>query len=818
LRNSTPKRNYPAKVFPLIIICFVLSGATGLIYEVLWARMLGLVFGTTTLAISAVLCAFMAGLALGSSIAGRSAARLKRPVAVYGTIEIAVGVFAVMVPALFRVVDWAYAGIWQHWHPGFYALESTRFVIAALMLILPTGLMGATLPVLAVAADRSDARASRGLSKLYAGNLAGAIIGTVIAGFVLLPILGITKTIWLSALINVTIGVGCLLIDRNAFASATAAAESVTDQRFPPAISTAAHKFWLSCAFVSGLITIGMQLVWSRLLTMIVGSSTYAFSIVLALFLGGLTIGAFAMGRIKLSELAALRQLVLRIEIATAVSLFVSVMLVNAMPDLLIRAGFFFHVNSWGALLALQAVAATIIVLMPAILMGTILPLVLLNAQLNRSPSTVNPPGASDFAKFVGFSYALNTIGAIIGSIVTAFILIPKVGSRLTIFLFAAICIIIAGVAYEPPRSADRVVRRSFAAGATALLIILAFAVWPRLSVEGLSIGAYDSFVRVLGKSRGGIPTEEEYAAGEHQLLMFDEGRSATVSVRKDWKITSLAINGRTNASDAEDMPTQIMLGQLGVLNAPRLNNALVVGFATGVTAGAMLQSPIQSVECVEIEPAAVTASRFFEHVNEHPLQDQRLHVVIEDARTYLKLSQSSYDLIVSEPSHPWVPGVANLFTREFFAFGSNRLYEDGIFVQWLQTYQLSTESLRTVIATFHSVFPHMMVFRVAGPARGKDLILLGSRTALGLNLVQQRISDPHIAQEIARAGLKGMDDLQNNWLICDETQLTTALGGARINSDDNMLVETRAPRDAFRATIEANAAWIDGLKMTRTK
>lgn len=814
MRNATPKQTYPAKVLRLIIICFVFSGATGLIYEVLWARMLGLVFGTTTVAISAVLCAFMAGLALGSAIAGRSAALLKRPIAAYGCIEIAVGVFAVIVPVLFRFVDWVYAGIWQHWQPGFYTVESTRFVIATLILIVPTGLMGATLPVLAVAAERSHWRSSHGLSKLYAGNLTGAILGTLIAGFVLLPTLGITKTIWLSAAINVAIGVGCLLIDATfqmAFASETAAEPDAEGSIAPGAL-----KFWLMCAFVSGLITIGMQIVWSRLLTMIVGSSTYAFSIVLALFLAGLTIGAIAVAQMKIGKAAAARRLVLRIEIATAASLFLSVMLVNAMPDLLIRAGFFFHANSWSALLALQAAAATIIVLVPAILMGAILPLVLLNAQIDHTAPAANSASPPDFAKFVGFSYALNTIGAITGAIVTAFILIPKAGSRLTIFLFAAICIVLAGVAYEPsPQHADRAVRRSLALGATALLIIIVFAVWPWLRVDSLSIGAYDSFIRVLGKSRGGVPSDEEYAAGEHRLLMFDEGRSATVSVRKDWKITSLAINGRTNASDAEDMPTQIMLGQIGTLFAPRLNKALIVGFATGVTAGAVLQSSVQFVECVEIEPAAVRASRFFEHVNQHPLQDQRLHVIIEDARTYFKLNHTSYDLIVSEPSHPWVPGVANLFTREFFALGSDHLQDDGVFVQWLQTYQLSTESLRTVLATFHSIFPHVLVFRVAGPAKGKDLLLLGSRTALSLNVFGERMSDYRIAQETGRAGVKGADDLRNNWFICDETGLEPAISGARINSDDNMLVETRAPRDAFRATMEANAAWLENLKIS---
>jgi spermidine synthase len=339
------------------------------------------------------------------------------------------------------------------------------------------------------------------------------------------------------------------------------------------------------------------------------------------------------------------------------------------------------------------------------------------------------------------------------------------------------------------------------------------FAVWPRLNLNALSTGAYDSYVRVLARSRGSVTERDEnQGAGNHQLLMYEEGRTATVSVRRDWGITSVAINGRTNASDADDMPTQVLLGQLGVFTAPRLGHALIVGFATGVTAGSVLQSPIESVECVEIEPAAVASSRFFEHVNRQPLNDPRLHMIIDDARTYLRGNPATYDIIVSEPSHPWVPGVANLFTREFFALGRARLKEDGVFVQWLQIYQLSTESLRSVLATFHETFPFVAVFRVQGAAKGKDLILIGSRAPVRLDRLNQRMADPRSADDLGRVGFKTVEDVRG-WFVCDQTQLSPAIAGAIINTDDNMHVETVAPREAFRPTMEENAAWIEKLK-----
>jgi spermidine synthase len=259
-------------------------------------------------------------------------------------------------------------------------------------------------------------------------------------------------------------------------------------------------------------------------------------------------------------------------------------------------------------------------------------------------------------------------------------------------------------------------------------------------------------------------------------------------------------------------MPTQVMLGELGVLTTPRLGNALIIGFATGVTTGSVLQSSIQSVDGVEIEPAAITSSRFFEHVNNRPLGDQRLRMIVDDARTYLRVNPTQYDLIVSEPSHPWVPGVANLFTREFFELGRERLRNDGVFVQWLQIYQLSTENLRSVLGTFHQIFPHVALFRIEGAAKGKDLILAGSREPIRLELIRERLKDARVAADLKRVGLNSPEEVMA-WFVCDESRLGPAVAGAVINTDDNMHVETVAPREAFRPTIDENAAWIDRLK-----
>ena len=820
-------RGYSAVTLRLIAYCFVLSGATGLIYEVLWVRMLGLVFGATTLAVSTVLAAFMGGLALGSALAGRVGARVERPVRAYGLLETGIALYALAVPFLFALIDNLYAILWQHFHPSFVVFSLWRFLLSCLMLLAPTTLMGATLPLLAAALLRHRGPTSTSVTRLYTRNLVGAICGCIAAGFLLLPSLGIRGTIYTASVINIIIGIVAIVADRRAqvIASDVANLPKGDTEELSTGAQTAHNtnelreaqvtrvariteaRFWLFCAFVSGFVTISTQVAWTRMLTMIIGSSTYAFSIAVALFLLGLSTGAYVIARSNLS--GKLRSSLLRMELLTALSLVFSLFMVNRIPAILITTGLNLKISSWGGLLALQILSVALLILLPAFLMGTVMPLVLVWAGANSGNHSVS---------LVGRSYAVNTIGAIVGAFSAGFVLIPKVSTRFTILFAASLCIIVAGLAYQPGADArDRDLRQGLAAGATAVLIVLLFLFAPRMNLADLSVGAYDSLVRVIAKTRGSVADNANQQKGPetHTVLMYEEGPTSTVSVRKDWDVISLAINGRTNSSDHEDMPTQVMLGQLPLLLAPSIKNGLVVGFASGVTVGAMLQSPIESLECVELEPATVNGSRFFEHVNNSPLNDPRLRLIIDDARTYLRVTPTRYDIIVSEPSHPWVPGVANLFTSEFFELGRNRLTTEGVFVQWLQIYQLSTNSLRSVLATFQKVFPHVLVFRVEGATKGKDLLLVGSNTPMPIDQAMgrlgERISDSRIATELARVNLKSEADIRS-WYVCDQTQLAPAVAGAVINTDDNMHIETTVPRESFRPLMESNAAWIEKL------
>ena len=782
---------YSSATIRVIGVCFVFSGATGLIYEVLWARMLGLVFGATTLAVSTVLAAFMGGLALGSAVAGRLGDRIRKPLSTYGWMEIGIAVYALLVPFMFRWVDNLYALIWQQFQPGYFTFSLWRFLLSCLMLLVPTTLMGATLPVLSAAVVRNG---STGVTRLYACNLAGAILGTLAAGFVLLPSFGVRTTIVIAAVINVIVGVVAIGLQR----------QPVTPVPVEPlAVDTNRNLFWFFAALASGFVTISTQVSWTRILTMVIGSSTYAFSIVVALFLIGLAGGAWFIGRKDRS--AHLRRTLTVVELVTAVSLFASLYVVNRLPWLLVKLGMNLNISSWAGLLGLQILSATLLVLVPALLMGMVMPVVLEWAAADPARGVAR----------VGRAYAINTIGAIAGAFLTGFVLIPKTSTKFALVLSAAVCVIVAGFAYRPAASQrDPALKRSLAIGAVPLVLLIMIVLTPRMNLADLSIGAYDTLVRVLAQTREGENTNQSTAANVHQLLMYEEGPTATVSVRRDNETISMAINGRTNASDSMfDMPTQVMLGQLPILVAPRIEKGLIIGFATGITVGSMLQSPIQSVTCIELEPGTINGSRFFQHVNNLPLADSRTRLIIDDARTYLRVTPERFDIIVSEPSHPWVPGVANLFTEEFFELGKSRLNEQGVFVQWVQIYQLSTESLRSVLATYQKVFQHVLMFRVGGLNKGKDLLLFGSNQRLNLDRLSERLADPRVQIELARVNLSTEADVRS-WFVCDETRLGPAVAGAKINTDDNMHIETTVPRETFRPLMQSNAQWVEGLAM----
>ena len=756
---------------PILAAAFLLSGAAGLIHEVVWARLLGHVFGATSLAISTVLAAYMGGLALGSYWIGRRTARLKNRPRAYALMELGVGAFALLIPLMLAGVEPLYGWLWRTLHVSPAVFTLLRFLVAGGVLLGPTFLMGATLPVLAdYLAGRLPGKGRRLAPQwLYTVNLIGAVLGVAAGGFGLMPGLGIWGTIFVGAALNIVVGLIVLLLPRDCDAeveSSTAARASGASRR---------HSLLLAAALVSGFTSFATQVAWTRVLVLVVGSTTYAFSTVLLVYLVALAAGSAWASR-RGDRLKDVGPDLAAAHMLMALGLLGAILAVNALPEWYPRLVLAWGPESLAGIVAMNSTAVFAILIVPVLFAGAILPLAMVGILRE------DPGGSSGTGEMIGGIYAINTVGAILGAIVGGFVLIPAIGSENTLLSMALIAAILGVVfAFAPPR-------RPWLANsclAAAALVLVGSLVSPGWRHHALNAGLFETGRRDEGRTsdRGDKP------------LYHREGATATVMVMQSPRGgTYLRINGRTNASDGpNDMSTQVLVAQIPLLLAPHGGDVFIIGVGSGVTMGAALQSPVRRVTTVEMESAVVDASRFFLHVNHDPLNDPRLVLHRDDARHILLASRDDYDVIISEPSHPWVAGVANLFTRDFFETAAKRLREDGLFAQWLQTYQISYDSFRVLLATFQSVYPEVLIFR----SRGTDCILVGSRRPLKIDLadLDRRWADPAVAAETARVGIDRPEDLLAA-LYTGPDDVRAIVAGAPINTDDNMYVEFHAPRE----------------------
>ncbi|HEY3187003.1 MAG TPA: fused MFS/spermidine synthase, partial [Solirubrobacteraceae bacterium] len=665
---------------------FLLSGSAGLVHEMVWVRRLGFVFGVSEMAIATVLAAFMGGLAIGSWVVatGRLGARDGRRI--YAWLEIGIGLAALLVPVVLVLVGPVYGWLWRRSHLSFAALSVVRLLVAAAVLLPPTILMGATFPLLAGYLRIIRARHIPP-QWLYTLNLAGAVLGVAAAGFLLLPLLGVRATMLVAAFSNVAIGIWVLRL--------RAPAADLAASREAPAVMPIAdrpRRLLVAAAFLSGLVSLATQVAWSRVLALVVGSTTYAFTSVLLVYLVALGTGS-AWAAYRSSRVAHVGVDLALMHLASALLLLASLAFADRLPYLYLRL---YDVWPPGAIAGgvARSLATALVLLVPSVAAaGTLLPLVL---------AATLPAGADAAAPAVGRIYAMNTLGAIAGAVLAGFLLIPQLGTQGTLRVLAvATAAMGLALAFARPRPRWLAPGAAVAAGLAALAALTL----PPWNQRDLNISV----------SQPGLTAEAIIRDRTIEAIYQREGPTASVVVFRHSthpaRILSMSINGRANASDyIGDLGTQVTLAQLPLLLAPRMDRVFIVGWGSGVTVGSATRSPAREITAVELEPAVVEASRLFEHVNNHPGQDPRVRLYVDDARHILLASTDVYDVIVSEPPHAWVTGVANLFTRDFYALAASRLEPDGVFAQWLQTYQISWDAYRSILASFQSVFPEVMV------------------------------------------------------------------------------------------------------------
>ena len=799
-RDLAPR---PGSRRPLLYGCFFASGAAGLILEIVWSKYLSLLLGNSIYGVSTVVAAFLGGLGIGAAIGGRWAARTREPLLLYARLELVVAVLGVMSPLGFALAKPLFA-----WLNGLFLGHGAvflllRFLVLFAALLIPTTAMGATLPLLVSDFSRRDREGSgAAVARLYAVNTAGAVLGVVAAGFLAIPALGLWKTAAVAAAIDVVVFATILLARPPAPpAVAVDGAGAAAVVQSDGAAARSWHRWILPLFALSGFTAILYEVSWTRILAVPFGGMIYAFSAILAIYLAGISLGAAVASRVlKIWRAPVTLFGILQAMLAAAVGF---------------AAHQFEHLPHWQTTVIGRANGSTSSLLWgeAGITAWIIFPACFLLGALFPTAVAIRRTARSEAGASVGAVYAFNTIGSIAGSILTAFILIPWLGTLHSILAAAALNAAL-GVLALATAEGRALPRR---AAAVVVLIAAGAYAWvgmPSWNAERMSLG----LVRLLrsywlfGKEDVTHRMIDRVGASKEleRLLFYKEGRVAAVTVIETGKRRALLINGKTDATTGvgEDMAQQVMVGQLPVLLANQAQSVCIVGYGSGVTTGAVLTHPVRDVLTIELEGAVAEAAPYFDADAGKPLADPRHRLLIEDAGTYLRSTRNRYDVIISEPSNLWIAGMADLFTRDFYETAASKLKRGGIFCQWVQCYQTSPATLRTIFRTLATRFPKGQLFFVDGSA---DLVILASPDReIGLDLDQLGawFQDEKVAGNLARVGVSSLPDLMRYYRGRLERVAQEADGGP-VNTDDNGWLEHKAPFDLLAgATSEGELAW----------
>jgi predicted membrane-bound spermidine synthase len=744
------------------------SGACALIYQTAWLREFRLVFGASTAATSAVLAIFMGGLGLGGLILGPRVDRGRNPLLFYANLELFIAVTAAVTPLLVWLIRVVYVATGGSAVLGNIGATLVRVLLAALVLAVPTFLMGGTLPAAARAVEREGDLNRRELALIYGTNTVGAVVGTLLSTFVMLEFFGTRKTLWIAALVNVLIAM-----------IARGMARQVPDDEEPAPpperVSWRSRQgFVLLAAAAVGFAFLLMELVWYRMLAPLLGGSTFTFGLILALALLGIGLGGVAYSWTERREVT-----LLHLSLTCALEAFF-VALPLAMGDsiailaLLLRptgaAGF-------GGLLLSWAAVASLVVLPAAIIAGYQFPLLI--GLLGK--------GRTDVGRDVGLGYLWNTVGAIAGALAGGFGLLPLLSApgawRFVVLLLLGIAAaaIILSIRQRSPRAAI-----ATAVFAALIPLPMLFAEGPTAAWRHSGIGA--GRAGRFDQSPNGL---HDWANRYRRVTPWEsEGIESSVAISTENGL-SFIINGKNDGNARVDAGTQVMSGLLGALLQGSTKRALVVGLGTGSTSGWLASIPgIEEVHTVELERSVLHVARECAVVNRDVLSNPRMKLTIGDAREVLLTEPAKYDVIFSEPSNPYRAGIASLFTREFYRSAAARLNEGGIFVQWLQSYEVDPRTVVTVIGTLGTVFPDLEIWQ----SKPGDLLLIGSfkPRQYDLRVLRQRMASEPFRSALFNAWrVRDVEGLLAHFIAGgDIGQRATRSSQFTLNTDDRNVVE----------------------------
>lgn len=764
------------------IAFFFLSGVSGLLYEVAWIRTAGTVIGNTTYAVGTVVGVYMAGLGLGAWLGGRAADRRTgaRLLRLYGLLEAGVAVAALAVPLLLRGSEPLFRVLWNSIGEIAPLYAACRVALVAAVLLAPTALMGATLPVLARFLSSSAEDAPRRAGTAYAVNTFGGVAGTLAAGFWLVPSFGLRATTLAAAGINLAIAAGSLLLARG----------QGGEVRPAPAPEPPPPRLPLLAAGLSGLTSLLYEVAWTRSLILSFGSTVYAFTLILTAFILGLAAGSALSARFLLRR--APRPALAAVQTAAGTA---ALALLPFLGDLPLRLAPMVQSlrDRYETLLLAEFGLVALFVFLPTLALGAVFPLACRWA------------GGSEAAvgRSVAAVYAWNTAGSIAGTLLGSFVLVPFAGLSATIVLAATVNLALAAGLFRSRLSA-----LPAAAGVLGGILFLA-APW---DPQVLASGAFLYSGEHARSTRDFTSSLRAHLARDTELLAryWDSYGLVTVHRQKSGILT-MRVNGKTDASTGpSDTATMHFVGHVPALHPPAPRRGLVIGLGGGLTLAALARHPFERIDCVEISPAVARASAFFESANARVLSDPRVRLVLGDGRNAILFGRDPYDVIVSQPSNLWISGMASLFTREFFREASRRLAPGGVFCQWVHAYKLDTESLREVFRTFFDVFPHGSVWEIFP---GHDYFFLGfldePRISFG-DLEARLRATGALAEHLGGTG--GAAGLLRH-LVTDAAGARRAAGEGPLITDDHCAIEFAAPRALYRDPRPGTLLWLDGVR-----
>jgi spermidine synthase len=780
---------------------FLASGCAALIYEVIWIHLLRLVIGSSALSLAILLATFMGGMFLGSVLLPRVVPGETHPLRVYGALEVGIGLFGLFLPVALPAVRSVYFA----WF-GYGILDiSLRGLAAAVLILPPTALMGATLPAIARRYRRGPGGASR-IGLLYGANTAGAVLGCGLTGFYLLPRWDVETATGVAAALNFVVGGTALWLARRASRRAPHAERGPAEEvlRAGPRIGIVYLVTGLS-----GMTALGSQVVWTRLLALLFGGTTYTFAIILAVFLAGLAIGsAWAASLLRRGRSSV--ELLARCQLLLAPALLYAAFVIARLIPYAAPLRF----TPIGIVHALHLLRCLEAALPATLLWGMSFPLALAAAAQD------------DTGRSTGNVYAANTLGAVAGALGVGLFAIPRWGTQCSQRLLAAAsgvaalaaCLVLLGGAAGHPDRRSRASRRAALLAPTAVAVaIAAAALMPALPSQFQAIGRYI------------------WRFQPRALFPYvEEGVTSTVAVRLTPDGTRhFHVAGKVEASTAPaDMRLQRLLGHLSALVHPSPGSVLVVGLGAGVTAGSFVVHPeVRRIVICEIEPRVVgAASGYFSEANHAVLSDPRVEVIEDDARHFLATTREKFDVITSDPIHPWVRGNSILFSREYYEIVKQRLNPGGVATQWVPLYETSAEAVKIQMRTFFDAFPGGTVWNSRAGGAGYDVVLLGQAepTRIALDGVQERIDrNPRLQASLAEVGLGTAVDLLASYAT-RAADLGEWLEGTPVNRDLSLKLEylsglalnlqlanriyasmaasRRYPHDLFAATPEEHA------------